>query len=314
MLVELRRMFAYLQDSERKAFNPREFCKAYTMDQQPLNTTEQKDMQEFFTDLISKLEETSSESLKRQIKQLYGGVITNLVISLDCAHVSCTLEEFYTVRCQVAGMKDLYDSLNEITVKDILEGDNMYTCSKCGKKVRAEKRACFRQLPQILCFNTMRYTFNMVTMHREKVNTHFSFPLELNMSSYMEPNLAPCERRSVSTSEEEECLYDLVGVTVHTGTAEGGHYYSFIRDRDNQQWFLFNDSEVKPFDAASQLASECFGGETTSKTFDSSSEKYMDLSFEKTNSAYMLFYEKKGKITVLNLKKTLFFYQYQFFF
>ena len=34
----------------------------------------------------------------------------------------------------------LQESLDEVTVKDMLEGDNMYTCSKCQKKVRAEKR------------------------------------------------------------------------------------------------------------------------------------------------------------------------------
>ena len=48
------------------------------------------------------------------------------------------------------------ESLDEVTVKDMLEGDNMYTCSKCQRKVRAEKRACFKRLPSILCFNTMR--------------------------------------------------------------------------------------------------------------------------------------------------------------
>jgi ubiquitin C-terminal hydrolase len=32
------------------------------------------------------------------------------------------------------------ESLDEVTIKDTLEGDNMYTCSHCGKKVRAEKR------------------------------------------------------------------------------------------------------------------------------------------------------------------------------
>ena len=61
---------------------------------------------------------------------------------------------------------------------------------------------------------------------------------------------------------------------------------------DKGKWYFFNDAEVKPFDP-SQLAAECFGGETTSKTYDSASEKFMDLSFEKTNSAYMLFYERK---------------------
>lgn len=83
----------------------------------------------------------------------------------------------------------------------------------------------------------------------------------------------------------------------------------------HDRWFLFNDAEVKPFDP-SQIAAECFGGEMTvnptnyiyqhknvnknvcllqlqSKTYDSVTEKYLDFSFEKTNSAYMLFYERR---------------------
>ncbi|XP_077536768.1 ubiquitinyl hydrolase 1 puf isoform X3 [Haemaphysalis longicornis] len=298
-LRELQRMFAYLLESERKAYNPRSFCKAYTMDHQPLNTGEQKDMVEFFTDLISKLEEMTPQ-LKEVVKRLFCGVLSNNVVSLDCNHISRTLEEFYTLRCQVADMRNLYESMDELTVKDTLEGDNMYTCSQCGKKVRAEKRACVQRLPHILCFNTMRYTFNMVTMMKEKVNTHFSFPLRLDMSNYMESNLLPSQARqdnSEAKSEEEDpgsYEYDLIGVTVHTGTADGGHYYSFIRERQSpgkDKWFLFNDAEVKPFDP-SHIAAECFGGEMTSKTYDSVTDKFMDFSFEKTNSAYMLFYER----------------------
>ncbi|ELU04220.1 hypothetical protein CAPTEDRAFT_219867 [Capitella teleta] len=305
-LQELKKMFAYLSESERKAYNPRNFCKVYTMDHQPLNTGEQKDMTEFFTDLISKMEEMGPQ-LKKLVKNLFGGNLTNNVVSLDCNHVSRTKEEFYTVRCQVADMKNLYESLDEVTVKDMLEGDNMYTCSKCQKKVRAEKRACFKKLPKILCFNTMRYTFNMVTMMKEKVNTHFSFPLRLDMAAYMEDSLIHKDRLQEDENEEEaegedqEMEYELIGVTVHTGTADGGHYYSFIRDRIHKQpeisqdkWFLFNDAEVKPFDPA-QIASECFGGEMTSKTYDSVTDKFMDFSFEKTNSAYMLFYERIEK-------------------
>lgn len=63
--------------------------------------------------------------------------------------------------------------------------------------------------------------------------------------------------------KDSNYVYNLIGVVVHTGTAEGGHYYSFIRDRtpgQNDRWFLFNDAEVKPFDPQ-QIASECFGGE-----------------------------------------------------
>lgn len=54
-------IYFYLKESECKAYNPRPFCKTYTMDKQPLNTGEQKDMTEFFTDLITKIEEMSPE-------------------------------------------------------------------------------------------------------------------------------------------------------------------------------------------------------------------------------------------------------------
>ena len=35
----------------------------------------------------------------------------------------------------------------------------------------------------------------------------------------------------VDDDKEGSCEYELIGVTVHKGTADGGHYYSFIRDR-----------------------------------------------------------------------------------
>ena len=97
----------------------------------------------------------------------------------------------------------------------------------------------------------------MVTMLKEKVNTHFSFPLLLNMSGYMEKNLIPslstssnsplskesigCHQSSADGSapssvnsettdsqesdelqknikyEDESSIYELIGVTVHTG-------------------------------------------------------------------------------------------------
>jgi ubiquitin carboxyl-terminal hydrolase 34 len=40
--------------------------------------------------------------------------------------------------------------------------------------------------------------------------------------------------------------YKLVGVVVHIGTAEFGHYFSFI-DTGKDEWMEFNDSKVKTF-------------------------------------------------------------------
>ena len=153
-------------------------------------------------------------------------------------------------------------------------------------QVRAEKRACFKRLPRILAFNTMRYTFNFHSMAKEKVNTLFEFPTTLDMSPYMEDNLIPQrDKEDVQGKKDEKktkqpsLKYELIGVTVHTGTADGGHYYAFIRDRGDggrggvnvggirDRWYSFNDAEVKPFDP-SQIGPECFGGETPTRQYD----------------------------------------------
>ena len=63
----------------------------------------------------------------------------------------------------------------------------------------------------------------MVTMLKEKVNTHFSFPFQLDMSAYMEHNLIPKDREEMSSEKKEVPIinpsydYQLIGVTVHTG-------------------------------------------------------------------------------------------------
>jgi ubiquitin C-terminal hydrolase len=51
----------------------------------------------------------------------------------------------------------------------------------------------------------------------------------------------------VSELPEEYFRYKLKGVVVHTGSADSGHYYSFIEDGE-RNWFEFNDSSVSAFD------------------------------------------------------------------
>ena len=63
---------------------------------------------------------------------------------------------------------------------------------------------------------------------------------------------------------------------MHTGSADSGHYYSFI-DNQKGKWFEFNDEDVFPFDLE-KLPDEAFGSKSTSR---------YDL---RTKNAYVLIY------------------------
>ena len=166
----------------------------------------------------------------------------------------------------------------------MLEGDNAYLCAKCDKKVDTLKRTCIKELPKYLIISLKRFEFDFDRMVRVKVNDYCEFPLELDMLPYTQEGLQRKERAAKLKQEalekgeevpedtgESEPLqhprdyynFKLKGVVVHTGTADSGHYYSFIRDHkvsEEESWYEFNDHVVRDFDLA-DLANETFGGD-----------------------------------------------------
>ncbi len=85
--------------------------------------------------------------------------------------------------------------------------------------------------------------------------------------------------KHLSEIADDEYIYKLVGVTIHRGTAEHGHYYSLINtkrgkdevDETKSEWYqterdpwkVFDDENVKHFNF-NDLRSEAFGGSSSS--------------------------------------------------
>ena len=94
--------------------------------------------------------------------------------------------------------------------------------------------------------------------------------------------------------------YDLVGIVVHSGNAQAGHYYSFIRDRYTsngdvkERWCKFDDQTVQEWDIESNLEKDTFGGETDSVSMTAMGN-YTSTSQESIRNAYLLFYERRFK-------------------
>lgn len=149
-----------------------------------------------------------------------------------------------------------------------------------------QDRACLKDIPDNLIFHLKRFDYDVMTGVRSKINDHFDFPEEVNMAPYNVEHL----RDPNSPSPPD--LFRLVGVLVHSGTAESGHYYSYIRERpisetQTQAWVEYNDADVTRFDP-SNIADQCFGGmnDTAQNTV------FSHVRYPKAWNAYMLFYQR----------------------
>lgn len=119
-------------------------------------------------------------------------------------------------------------------------------------------------------------------MTRAKVDDYFEFPEQIDVSPYKIGHL------NNPTEPTTPDLYNLVGVLIHSGTAEGGHYYSFIRERPitssvSSGWLNFNDRDVTELDPK-DIPAFSFGGCTEETQYQASRMRLYN--------AYMLFYQR----------------------
>ena len=79
---------------------------------------------------------------------------------------------------------------------------------------------------------------------------------------------------------------------MHSGTADAGHYYSYIKDRNDCEgnWCEFNDTNVLSFNI-SNLKNECFGGELEGHNRNNAFE----WDCTKSRNAYILIYERRNR-------------------
>ncbi|XP_017012390.2 ubiquitin carboxyl-terminal hydrolase 47 isoform X1 [Drosophila takahashii] len=76
-------------------------------------------------------------------------------------------------------------------------------------------------------------------------------------------------------------LYELFAIMIHSGSASGGHYYAYIKDFDNNEWFCFNDQNVSTI--TQEDIQRSFGGPNGS---------YYSSAYTSSTNAYMLMYRQ----------------------
>ncbi|XP_038836137.1 probable ubiquitin carboxyl-terminal hydrolase FAF-X isoform X1 [Salvelinus namaycush] len=320
VLRHLQVIFGHLASSRLQYYVPRGFWKQFRLWGEPVNLREQHDALEFFNSLVDSLDEAlKAMGHPSMLSKVLGGSFADQKICRDCPHRYECEESFTTLNVDIRNHQNLLDSMEQYVKGDLLEGANAYHCEKCNKKVDTVKRLLIKKLPPVLAIQLKRFDYDWERECAIKFNDYFEFPRELDMEPYTVAGVAKLEgddgnpesqmimQNKPSEPDPPGCSskYRLVGVLVHSGQASGGHYYSYISQRDGgaggsadsgqkERWYKFDDGDVTEckMDDDEEMKSQCFGGEYMGEVFDHMMKKMSYRRQKRWWNAYILFYER----------------------
>ena len=125
--------------------------------------------------------------------------------------------------------KDIYDLFNTYFKNEKIEfQDKCQRCKKVGEHIKMMK---ISRPPEILIISLQRID----EVNKTKNECIVNFPQILNLTNYIDHEIG----------FDKEAEYKLFSVVNHQGNVNFGHYFSYIQPLHSQNWFLFNDSQVK---------------------------------------------------------------------
>lgn len=126
------------------------------------------------------------------------------------------------------------EALDSFIGGELLEGESAYVCNECKKKVRALKRTSIKRISPTLIIHLKRFEYVVERQAHRKLSDYFEFPMNLNILPYTKEGIASSEKGvSDDIKDPSHYQYQLAGVLVHSGHADSGHYYSFIKERNS---------------------------------------------------------------------------------
>ena len=282
VLLEFQKVFASMQGSYNMYFSPDQLAPVLDVD-----ITSQEDAHIFFTTLIGKLEDSMvDEDAKKRLRTFFGGRNKSQTCG-ECGHVSESTDEYCNLSLVVKDKASLLESLQEYVEGAPLEGGDKFKCLTCesnGKEayVNAMRRTGLEHIPDNLVLGLKRFQYETWD-GGAKVNDEFNFPQRVDMGPYKLTHLGK------ATEDAEPDMFELVGVIVHQGTLQFGHYWTYAMKRledgrPSGQWYRLEDSQALPSDLPTVMR-ECRGGLLVHPNGSTS---------VRSDSAYILFYQRIG--------------------
>lgn len=175
-----------------------------------------------------------------RITEIFSGFMHSSITcpNSDCGFSSNKFDPFLHLALQMPVKNDdsllksdlnIEDCINEYCREEILDSNNLWHCEGCDNNVRAIKKLQLWTAPPVLVIQLKRFGMARTRKDGRLVN----YPMNhFDISSMISPY----------NFDENKCYkYRLQCVINHTGSLNGGHYYTYCLDEDSGQWYKYDD-------------------------------------------------------------------------
>jgi len=167
------------------------------------------------------------------IQDMMYGMMQYESICRYCKNRTYTYPPFNIMSIDVKS--NLYSAIKSLTTVEVLDKDNMLSCSLCGLKTRAERKISFWKLPPLLTIHIKRFKKDNYGQFTGKNTNNLDYPLEIQLEEYFD-NSSPHKQKS---------KYKLYAINLHHSHngASSGHYTSFVKSHVDNKWYHINDDK-----------------------------------------------------------------------
>lgn len=204
----------------------------------------QQDSMEFINILLETIHEDLIQNKPNHtsiIQELFHGELGSQVQCLNgCEKPLTTFDSFCFLPLPICeGSRDAYnlDECFQLFCKTENIGKyGKWYCNECKKLTNAEKSISFRELPKILIIQLKRFNYDLRSYL--KIDTTIKYPLEgLDLRKYVSDQ-----------DQYKNVRYELVAVSNHYGSLLCGHYTTYGKNTENNQWYSYDDKWVDKID------------------------------------------------------------------
>ncbi|XP_055915058.1 ubiquitin carboxyl-terminal hydrolase Usp2 [Eupeodes corollae] len=271
ILSEFAKLIREMWTSNVNTVTPSELKRAFSSKHRMYSDYNQQDAQEFlrfFLDSLHsalnsgvkgdllKIDESLSDNRKADItwewyakaensviRDLFVGQLKSTLRCTVCGNTSVTFDPVWDLsvplpsssRCKLEACLDLFIR------EEILDGDEMPTCSKCQTRRKSTKSFTIQRFPKYLVIHLKRFS----ETRWSKMSNIVEFPTgerELNMGPY-------------GSNSSTNVYYSLYAISNHMGSTAGGHYVALCKHPNTKKWHEFNDNVVSSELTESHLVS-----------------------------------------------------------